>query len=267
MQPATSSQCPVGSDHRYARSKDPKDRLILALDVGDASQALKLADDLRGHCRWMKVGMELFYAEGRDLIRRLQDRGFCIFLDLKLHDIPNTAAAAVRSVATLGVQMLTLHAAGGPVMMEAASSQARLLSSPPLLAGVTVLTSMDEGQLQSIAVESTPEQQVLRLAALALKSGLEGLVASPLEVRALRQAFGPEPVLIVPGIRSTGSQIDDQRRSATPETAIRDGASLLVVGRPITRAASPVHAAEEILGQIEAGLAMQQSLPVQRGIA
>ena len=254
MQPAPRAACMAGYTEKYVTSQDPKDRLIVALDVGSAEDALKLADDLRERCRWVKVGMELFYAEGRDLIRRLQDRGFCIFLDLKMHDIPNTAAAAVRSLGDLEVQILTLHAAGGARMLEAASTQARLLPNPPLLAGVTVLTSMDEAQLRSIAVQSTAEQQVLRLAALALQSGVGGLVASPLEIQALRREFGPEPVLIVPGVRPPGSRTDDQRRTATPERAIRDGASFLVVGRPITQAVNPVRAAEEILEQIHTGL-------------
>ena len=254
MQPEAQTVC-AGSQMGYARSDDPRDRLIVALDVGSADDALKLADQLRDRCRWVKVGMELFYAEGRDLILRLQDRGFCIFLDLKVHDIPNTAAAAVRSVGSLGIQLLTLHAAGGPAMMEAASAQARLLPNAPLLAGVTVLTSMDEGQLRSTGVQTTPQQQVLRLAHLSLQSGLGALVASPLELRALRQNLGPEPILIVPGIRPPGNQADDQRRTATPERAIRDGASLLVVGRPVTQAADPVSAAEGILAQIAAGLA------------
>lgn len=254
MQQATQAACAAGFDHTDVMSTDPQSRLIVAIDVGSGEEALILADALQGRCRWLKVGMELFYAEGRDLVLRLQDRGFCIFLDLKLHDIPNTVAAAVRSVAGLGVQILTVHAAGGPAMMEAAAAQARLLPSPPLLAGVTVLTSMDEVQLRSIAVHATAEEQVLRLAALTLQSGLKGLVASPMEIQALRQAFGPEPLLIVPGVRPAGSQADDQRRTAAPEKAIRDGASLLVVGRPITRADDPVRAAEEIVIQIAAGL-------------
>ena len=258
MQQSTSQvTCSAGSEKCYAESDDPQDRLIVALDVGSADEALKLAEGLRNRCRWMKVGMELFYAEGRDLIRRLQDRDFRIFLDLKVHDIPNTAAAAVRSLGGLGVQILTLHAAGGAAMMEAAAKQAQLLQDPPLLAGVTVLTSMDDNQLRSIAVQATPKQQVLRLAALSLQCGLCGLIASPHEVQALRQEFGPGPVLIVPGIRPSGSQADDQRRTATPESAMRDGASLLVVGRPITRSAQPIRATEEILEQIAAGLPSQ----------
>lgn len=238
-------------DHpTFARSADPRDRLIVALDVGSAAEALHLARSLAGHCRWLKVGMELFYAEGGDLVRRLRDAGFRLFLDLKLHDIPNTAAAAVRSVHGLEVDILTLHAAGGPEMLQASARQAAALAHPPLLAGVTVLTSMDDVQLGAIGVTGTPEQQVLRLAALALGSGLGGLVSSPLEVAALRQRFGPDPVLIVPGIRPAGSASDDQSRTATPAQAIRDGASVLVVGRPITRAPDPAAALISILAEI-----------------
>ncbi len=246
---------PQAQDRSYAHSSDPRDRLIVALDVGSAAEALRLAGDLTGRCRWLKVGMELFYAEGGDLVRRLQDRGFRIFLDLKLHDIPNTVAAAVRSVHQLRVEILTVHASGGPEMLRAAARQAELLEQPPLLAGVTVLTSMDDLQLQSVGIESAPQQQVLRLAALALESGLEGLVSSPLEVGALRQHFGPAPVLIVPGVRPSGSALDDQSRTATPAQAMRAGASMLVIGRPITRSSDPQRAVDNILVEMHAGLA------------
>ena len=242
-------------DRSYAHSSDPRDRLIVALDVASTSEALRLADDLAGRCRWLKVGMELFYAEGADLVRRLQDRGFRIFLDLKLHDIPNTVASAVRSVHQLRVDILTVHTFGGPEMLRAAARQAELLEHPPLLAGVTVLTSMDDLQLQSVGVESAPQQQVLRLAALALESGLGGLVSSPLEVGALRQHFGPTPVLIVPGVRPASSALDDQSRTATPAQAIRSGASMLVIGRPITRAADSRRAVDAILTELHDSLA------------
>ena len=238
----------------HARSSDPRDRLIVALDVSSADAALTLANMLDGRCRWLKIGMELFYAEGRDLVRRLQDRGFCIFLDLKLHDIPNTAAAAVRSVTSLGVQLLTLHASGGAAMMQAAAAEADQLPDAPVLAAVTVLTSMDEGQLHAISVERTPQQQVLTLAALALQSGIRGLITSPLELPALRQGFGAAPILIVPGVRPATTAADDQRRTATPERAMRDGASFLVIGRPITKVEDPAMATEAILQQMAAGL-------------
>lgn len=235
-------------------SKDPRDRLVVALDVGSTAEALHLAGLLQGRSRWVKVGMELFYAEGKDLLRKLRNMGFRVFLDLKLHDIPNTVAAAVRSVGDFGVEILTLHASGGPAMLETASAAARGLLQAPLLAGVTVLTSMDEPQLQSVGIRDPAQEQVVRLASLALQSGLRGLVASPLEIATLRQQFGRAPLLIVPGVRPVGSAADDQRRTATPEQAIRAGASLLVVGRPITRAADPAQAAEAIVAEIARGL-------------
>ena len=244
-----------GDVETYAESTDPRDRLIVALDVSSADAALRLADTLDGRCRWLKIGMELFYAEGRELVRRLQHRGFSIFLDLKLHDIPNTAAAAVRSVTSLGIQLLTLHASGGPAMMQAASAQAKQLADAPLLAAVTVLTSMDEAQLHAISVDRTPQQQVLHLAALALESGLRGLITSPLELLALRNEFGLAPILIVPGVRPSNAAADDQRRTATPERAMRDGASFLVIGRPITKADDPAAATEAILQEMADGLA------------
>ncbi len=239
----------------YARSSDPRDRLIVALDVSSADEALTLANMLDGRSRWLKIGLELFYAEGRDLVRRLQDRGFCIFLDLKVHDIPNTAAAAVRSVTSLGVQLLTLHASGGAAMMQAASAEVDRLADAPLLAAVTVLTSMDEAQLHAVSVEQTPQQQVLTLAALALQSGIRGLVTSPLELAMLRSGFGATPILIVPGVRPPNTQVDDQLRTATPERAMRDGASFLVIGRPITKVEDPARATEAVLQQMAAGLA------------
>ena len=254
MRNQTLSTCVMEDIAKSAQSMHPEDKLIVALDVSSAAEALHLSGLLSGRCRWLKVGMELFYAEGRDLILRLQEQGFCIFLDLKLHDIPNTVAAAIRSLANLQVQILTLHAAGGPVMMAAAAAEVKLMEQPPLLAGVTVLTSMDQPQLLSLGLQVSPEEQVLRLATLAMDSGLRGLISSPQEVASLRQRFGPDPVLIVPGVRALGSALDDQRRTATPGEAIRQGASLLVVGRPITRAVDPQRAAEAILVEIDSEL-------------
>ena len=187
MQNGPQAMCSHGDVEAYAQSSDPRDRLIVALDVSSADAALSLADTLGDRCRWLKIGMELFYAEGQELIRRLQDRGFCIFLDLKLHDIPNTTAAAVRSVTSLRVQLLTLHASGGAAMMQAASARVDQLADAPLLAAVTVLTSMDEEQLKAISIDRTPQQQVLRLAALALGSGIRALITSPLELLAAAQ--------------------------------------------------------------------------------
>jgi orotidine-5'-phosphate decarboxylase len=230
---------------------DPKDRLAIALDFADRCEALDLVDSLGDLCQWFKVGMELYYAEGNAFIQDLRDRGFDVFLDLKLHDIPNTVAGAVRSATQSGASLLTVHASGGAAMMSAAASAASAPNAPKLLA-VTVLTSMDAAQLAGIGITDTPAQQVMRLAKLAQTSGINGMVCSPEEVAALRAALGPEALLVVPGIRPTGADAADQKRIATPAAAIADGASMLVVGRPITRAANPAAAAKAILEEISA---------------
>ena len=228
----------------------PKARLAVALDYPDAYQAMKLVDSLGQTCRWFKVGMELYYTAGNDIIRQLRDRGFDVFLDLKLHDIPNTVAGAVRSVTQTGAALLTIHASGGADMMNAAAEAAKAPGSPRLLA-VTVLTSMDTAQLIGTGITASPADQVLRLAKLARQSGIDGFVCSAEEVAAVRAATGPETLLVIPGIRPTGSAIGDQKRIATPAQAIADGASMLVVGRPITRAADPAAATRAILSEIE----------------
>jgi orotidine-5'-phosphate decarboxylase len=229
----------------------PTDRLIVALDLPSATAALELVDELQGVCRWFKVGMELYYAAGNAIVTRLRDRGFEVFLDLKLHDIPNTVAGAVRSVSSTGASLLTLHASGGEKMMRAAVQAASRPDSPQLLA-VTVLTSMDASDLSATGVPDSPENQVVRLARLARNAGVAGLVCSPQEVTAVRQAVGPEALLVVPGVRPAGTAgADDQARIATPSQAIAAGASMLVVGRPITQAPDPGRAAAAILAEIE----------------
>jgi orotidine-5'-phosphate decarboxylase len=230
---------------------DPQDRLIVALDVPSTNAAMDLVDQLQGTCRWFKVGMELYYAAGNSVIDRLVERGFNVFLDLKLHDIPNTVARAVRSVAGSGASLLTIHAGGGDQMMRAAAQAASAPNAPELLA-VTVLTSMDAAELAAVGVPTPPSEQVLRLARLAKISGVSGLVCSPEEVAAVRQAMGPGARLVVPGIRPSGhTATDDQRRVATPAETIARGASMLVVGRPITQAADPAQAATAILAEIK----------------
>ena len=228
---------------------DPKDRLAVALDHPDAYQAMKLVDSLGQTCQWFKVGMELYYAAGNDIIRQLRDRGFDVFLDLKLHDIPNTVAGAVRSATKAGASLLTIHASGGPAMMTAAAEAAKAPGSPRLLA-VTVLTSMDDAQLAATGITASPADQVLKLAKLARQSGIDGFVCSAEEVAAVRAATGPQTLLVIPGIRSAGAAIDDQKRIATPSQAIAQGASMLVIGRPITQAKDPASAAEDILSEI-----------------
>jgi orotidine-5'-phosphate decarboxylase len=228
---------------------DPKNHLAVALDYPDAYEAMKLVDSLGQTCQWFKVGMELYYAAGNDIIRQLRDRGFDVFLDLKLHDIPNTIAGAVRSATKAGASLLTIHASGGSAMMTAAAEAARAPGSPRLLA-VTVLTSMDAAQLAGTGVSASPFDQVLRLARLATQSGIDGFVCSAEEVAAVRAATGPDTLLVIPGIRPAGTAIGDQKRIATPAQAITNGASILVVGRPITQAQDPAAAAQVILDEI-----------------
>jgi orotidine-5'-phosphate decarboxylase len=228
----------------------PKDRLAVALDLPGEQEAMKLVDRLGSTCQWFKVGMELYYAAGNSIVQQLRDRGFNVFLDLKLHDIPNTVAGAVRSATQAGASLLTIHATGGAAMMSAAAEAASAPGSPRLLA-VTILTSMDAIELTGIGITASPAEQVLRLARLAQASGIDGMVCSAEEVAALRKETGANTLLVIPGIRPTGASIEDQRRIATPAEAIALGASMLVVGRPITRAADPAVAARAILQEIE----------------
>ncbi|MGP8258817.1 MAG: orotidine-5'-phosphate decarboxylase [Acidobacteriaceae bacterium] len=243
-----------GSDRADPRP-DPLDRLIVALDFPSADAALGLVERLEGCCRWFKVGMELYYAAGNRVIEGLRERGYEVFLDLKLHDIPNTVAGAVRSVTGVGASLLTIHAAGGEAMMRAAARAASVPGAPKLLA-VTVLTSMDEAELRAVGVGDGPATQVLRLAQLAQAAGIDGLVCSAEEVEAVRAAMGPAMHLVVPGIRPQGvtGQPDDQRRVASAAEAIARGASMLVVGRPITQAADPARATTGILAEIASAL-------------
>jgi len=225
-------------------------RLIVALDFPGAAPALALADRLQGLCRWFKVGLELHTTEGPAIVHELRRRGFSVFLDLKFHDIPNTVAGAVRSAAAVGAEFLTIHAAGGPAMLEAAAEAADCVPNPPQILAVTVLTSMDQLQLAAIGIDHSPEQQVLRLADTASEAGITGFVASPEEVSALRHRF-PSATLVIPGIRPAGAATSDQKRVATPATALAAGASYLVIGRPITQAADPAAAAQLILEEMQ----------------
>jgi orotidine-5'-phosphate decarboxylase len=225
-------------------------RLIVALDTPSADPALALADQLQGLCRWFKVGLELYTAEGPSIVRQLRRRGFSVFLDLKFHDIPNTVAGAVRSAASIGAELLTIHAAGGTAMLEAAAEAAANAPNPPQLLAVTVLTSMDQLQLPAIGIDDSLAQQVLRLADTASQAGIHGFVASAEEVSALRHRF-PAATLVIPGIRPTGSSIADQKRIATPAAALVAGASYLVIGRPITQAQNPAAATQSILEEMQ----------------
>lgn len=228
----------------------PRDRLIVALDFPSADLALRHVHELQGQCLWVKVGLELYLAAGSSIITSLRERGLNVFLDLKLHDIPNTVAGAVRSASQYGANLLTIHASGGSAMLAAAAEAAATTPGAPRLVAVTVLTSMDAAQLTGTGVPDDPSTQVLRLARLATAAGIDGLVCSSAETRQLRTVLPGDPLLVVPGIRPAGSAEGDQRRIATAATAIADGASMLVVGRPITQAADPAKAVEAILDEI-----------------
>ena len=246
----------TAAPHRSPATADPRElarqRLIVALDVPDAGAANVLLDRLDDTCAWFKVGLELFVASGPAVLEPLLRRGHHVFLDLKLHDIPNTVAGAVRSAASLGVDLLTVHAAGGPAMLAAAREALVGVARPPELLAVTVLTSMDASQVSAIGVERSPAEQVEVLAKMGLAAGIKGFVCSPQEVAALRALTGPEGTLVIPGIRPAGEAAGDQKRVATPAEALRAGASYLVVGRPITQAADPAKAAEAILAEMAA---------------
>jgi len=225
--------------------------LILALDVPTREEAAPLLRQLRGHLRWVKIGLQMFTAYGPDYVREVAGQGFDVFLDLKLHDIPNTVAKAVESLGPLPIKMLTLHTAGGGEMMRAAVAAQRKSNPQLLLLGVTVLTSMDDASLAEIGVTSTSAQQVARLGRLAADAGLRGLVCSPLEVALLRSSLPADMQLVTPGIRpaSEGGG-DDQKRVMTPADAARAGSSYIVVGRPILKAADPAAAARAILAEL-----------------
>jgi orotidine-5'-phosphate decarboxylase len=226
--------------------------ILVALDVATAREALAMADLLRGTVGGYKVGTQLFTAEGPDIVRALTMRGDRVFLDLKFHDIPNTVAGAIASATRLGAWMVNVHAAGGTAMMAAARDAADAAATDgrerPIVIAVTVLTSMDADTLKGIGVDRSPLEQVVHLARMAQDAGLDGVVASPVETAAIRAACGPAFQIVTPGIRggAAGVAKDDQSRTMTPRDAVRAGANFLVVGRPITGAADPCLAAQEI---------------------
>jgi orotidine-5'-phosphate decarboxylase len=239
------------------------DQLLIALDVGSAAQAGALADALRGTAGGFKIGSRLFTLEGPSIVRALVERGDRVFLDLKFHDIPNTVAAAVTAAASLGVWMLNVHASGGGPMMRAARDAAHDGAGGagggavrPLVIAVTVLTSMNAEMLAQAGVQASPMDHVLRLAALAQESGLDGVVASPLETAAIRERCGKDFLVVTPGIRARGAEAaakDDQERTMTAPDAIAAGASYIVVGRPVIAAPDPRAAAERIASEVRAG--------------
>lgn len=233
---------------------DSRSRIIVALDVPDRETAITAVDRLTGHVGCFKIGLELFTREGPRLVEEIRDRGEKIFLDLKLHDIPNTVAGAVRSVCKLGIDMVTVHASGGSPMLEAACREAQASDSPPLVLAVTVLTSLSEEDMGRFGVNGSMEEWVERLARTACDSGIRGLVASARELSMLRGKFDPELQLVIPGIRPKGTGVHDQSRTATPYDAIRSGANYLVVGRPIMQAPDPAAVADRIVDEITRAL-------------
>jgi len=237
-------------DDTRASALGARERLIVALDVPNSAEALVLVERLGNLVQWFKIGLELYLAEGNRVVEKVRERGHSVFLDLKLHDIPNTVAGAIRSVASSGAGKLTVHASGGHAMLAAAQEAAELTPSAPHLLAVTVLTSIDQAQLAATGVSGSPSEQALRLAGLAYSAGIRGLVASPQEIAELRAHY-PDSRLVIPGVRPAGATTGDQKRVATPGAAIADGADYLVVGRPITRAADPAAAAQAIIEEME----------------
>lgn len=227
------------------------ERIFCAIDTSDLDAALTLAELLSGEVGGLKLGKEFFTAHGPNGVAKIAATGHRIFLDLKFHDIPNTVAGAVCSSAALGVYMLTIHASGGAEMMRAAVEAAKAgTGTPPLILAVTVLTSLDEGDLAAIGQTGSVAEQVSRLAALAKSAGVDGAVCSPLEIATLKPALGADFALVVPGVRPDWAASDDQKRVMTPGDAVAAGADYLVIGRPITRADDPVSAARRIADEL-----------------
>ncbi len=234
-----------------------RDRIIVALDVGSGHEALSLARKLQGRAAWLKVGMTLFYAEGPSVVHAITDLGFDVFVDLKLHDIPHQVRGAARSLAALGSGMLTVHASGGEAMIRSAvegcaEGAAQAGVAPPKVIAVTVLTSTDDAVLSTIGVDRPAGEQVALLGSVARRAGADGVVCSPLEAAAMRELWGSEALIVTPGVRPAGAETQDQSRVMTPAAALAQGASHLVIGRPITAAADPAAAFEQILSTLEA---------------
>lgn len=228
-----------------------KTQLILAVDLEDKEQAKSMLEKLRGKLTYIKIGLQLFTKYGPAIVDEFAAMGFKIFLDLKLHDIPNTVASAIKSLRGKPIELLTIHTLGGNAMMAKAVETAKEVLPNTRVLGVTVLTSMDTAQLNGIGIAREPMQQVELLAKLAVASGLKGLVCSPLELPALRKFLGEEIALVTPGIRSKTASLDDQSRIMTPADAAAAGASYIVVGRPILKADDPAAAALAIQAELE----------------
>jgi len=238
-----------------------RNKLIIALDVETPTEARRLVESLRGLAGMFKVGSQLFTSAGPELVREIVNSGERVFLDLKFHDIPNTVAAAAVEATRLGVSMFNVHASGGSAMMRRTAEAVRECGvreriAPPIIMGVTVLTSSDETTLGEVGLTERTDQLVMRLAQLAANSGLDGVVASAREVSLVRKAVSRSPfVIVTPGVRPTGSSTDDQSRVMTPREAIDAGADYIVVGRPILRAPDPVLAAQQVIAEMQSSVA------------
>ena len=239
------------------KNEPAADRIIVALDCSP-DEAVVLGEKLAGHARWVKIGMTLYYAVGPSIVNTMHKLGFRVFLDLKLHDIPHQVYGAANSIAKAGADLFTVHASGGADMMQSAEKGARKGFSespregePPAVCAITVLTSMDASQLEAIGIDVPPAEQVERLARLAHEAKLDGIVCSPIEAAQMRELLGPDAIIITPGVRPKGAALGDQSRVATPVEAFAAGASHLVIGRPITRAADPVAAFDEIASNLD----------------
>jgi orotidine-5'-phosphate decarboxylase len=247
----------MGNPEALRHPRDPAERIIFALDVPTLEEARRYVALLAGRIGMFKVGMELFTAYGKEAVRTVQEAGGPIFLDLKFHDIPNTVSRAGEEAVRLGVEMFNLHAAGGFEMMHAAVERSRQMArqlnrSQPILLAVTILTSLDEKNLEEIGMNGPIVRRAVELAALAQRAGMDGVVASPQEIIPIRQRCGPEFLIVTPGIRPAFApgQKDDQRRVMTAREAVKAGADYLVIGRPIRQAKDPVEAVDQILQEI-----------------
>ncbi len=222
----------------------PRDRLVIAVDLSERDSILRLVDQLHGAAGVFKIGLQAFIANGPSIMREVVARGERVFLDLKIHDIPNTAGHAVAEAASLGASIATVHAAGGEAMLRACAYDSLLVL------GVTILTSLDDAELRRIGLAGSAVDNAVRLARLAQSAGLRGVVASPLEIAPIREACGADFTILTPGIRPAGADAGDQRRTMTPREAITAGADYIVVGRPITNAADPRSAAFRIVEEM-----------------